>query len=270
MAVTSIRGHPRHPRLYPARFLQQTPPWPICGSVRDVALLPEQLQRRTAIPNTRSSPDRQPLPLSRVLFFPGLSTGTYTFQMTDACAKQLLPQHYYRHAGRAQCSPLPAAPAPAAPLPSPSRPSPFLQLQLAAPPTAAPAPGIRLPSNLSRPQTRGTYNITVTSTIGGCTSTKQQERDAGLFARYCRKPCCISAVNKKTATSSLTGRLPTRTGHRLLYCRAKPGWPLVSPPCNRKRPTRPQNTYTAIDTHVPSGRGILQVANGGKQRDNQL
>jgi len=149
-----------------------------CGSVRDVALLPDSssgispYQYQIISGPTTTSVQSSPV-------FPGLSAGTYIFQMADACANSYsrsitidtlaVPNMSINGgtcAGGAATFTLPA--------------SPFYDYTWLHP-NGATTSGDTLSFNPITNVDTGTYTISLTSTVGGCTSTSSRN----FILSYC-------------------------------------------------------------------------------------
>jgi hypothetical protein len=220
-----------------------------CGSVRDVALLPDsssgaqpyqyQIISGPATTSAQSSP-----------VFPGLTAGTYTFQMFDVCANS-----YSRSitidtlavpniatsggtcAGGAAVFTLPA--------------SPFYGYTWQHP-DGSTSTGNKLAFNPITAADTGTYNITVTSTIGGCTSTSSKSVTLG-FCTVLQETLLHFSGQKKDGNIRLNWQTADETGIGYYIVERSQDGLSFTPLQEQKAADAAQNTYTAVDTHVPSG-----------------
>lgn len=221
----------------------------LCGATRQVALLPDSTsgaapyQYRIIAGSTTTSLQASPV-------FAGLSTGTYTFQMVDACANSYtrditidtltLPNIVTTGntcIGGAATFTLPA--------------SPFYSYSWLRP-NGSTSTGNTLSINPVTNADTGTYKVAVTSTIGGCTNTASKS--------YILRACSVLAENllrfsgqRKNNNIQLNWQTADEVNMSYYIVeRSTDGY--VFTPVQRVEATGGmQNTYTATDTHVPSG-----------------
>ena len=222
-----------------------------CGSVRDVALLPDSASgvspyeyQITAGPTTTSA---QASPV-----FSDLSAGTYTFQMTDACANSYSSSITINTlampavsttgggcvAGSAAMFTLPA--------------SPFYSYTWLHP-DGTTTTGDTLAYNPITSADTGTYTITLTSSVGGCTSTSSEAATLGF--------CTILAENLlnfsgRPVADNIQLSWETAGGSTTSYFiveRSTDGMTYTAIQQLEAAGGESSHTYTATDTHVPSG-----------------
>ena len=222
-----------------------------CGSVQNVALLPDSASgiqpyefQITAGPATTSA---QSSPV-----FSDLAAGTYTFQMTDACdnsySKNISINTLAMPTVSSAAGGCVAGSAATFTLPG----SPFYSYTWLHP-DGATTTGDTLSYNPITNADTGTYTITLTSSVGGCTSTSSEKVDLGF--------CTILAENLlnfsgRPVASNIQLSWETSGGSTTGYFivgRSTDGISFTAIQQLGAAGGGAPHTYTTTDTHVPSG-----------------
>lgn len=221
----------------------------ICGATRQVALLPDSTSGVTPYQfQIISGPTTRPQQSSPV--FSGLSSGTYTFQMVDACANSfsqsitvdtltapIVATTGSTCAGGAATFTLPA--------------SPFYSYSWQLP-NGATNTGNSLTVNPIKNSDTGTYKISVTSTIGGCTNTTTET----YKLNYCTAlPETLLSFNGQLNAGNikLNWQTADETGiSHYTVERSTDGY-AFTPVQWVTAVDGLKNSYTATDMHVPEG-----------------
>ncbi|GGA83437.1 hypothetical protein GCM10011511_03130 [Puia dinghuensis] len=221
----------------------------LCGATRQVALLPDtttgvspyqyQIIAGPTTTSVQSSPE-----------FPNLSAGTYTFQMTDACANS------YSHSisinnlavpnvattgstciGGAATFTLPA--------------SPFFNYSWQLP-NGSTRTGNMLAINPVTSSSIGTYTVSLTSTIGGCTNT--------ISKSYVLNACQVLAETLlhfsgdwKNGNIQLSWQMADETDMSYYIVERSTDGSVFTPVQQAEATGGTLKTYTATDTNVPAG-----------------
>jgi hypothetical protein len=226
-----------------------TPAVANCGTVRDVALLPDSsngvqpYQYQIIAGPTTTSAQSSPV-------FPGLSAGTYTFQMSDACANSYSSSITINALARPNVSTTGGNCAGgAATFTVPG--SPFYNYTWLHP-DGTTTNGDTLAFNPITNADTGKYTITLTSTVGGCTSTSSEQVVLG-FCTVLQETLLHFSGQQKAGNIQLNWQTADETGiGYYLVGRSTDG--LSFTPIRQLEATdAAQNAYTATDTHVPSG-----------------
>ena len=221
----------------------------LCGATRQAALLPDstggvapytfQIIAGPATTSQQASP-----------VFPGLATGTYTFLMADACANS-----YSRSitidtvaipnvvAAGSTCVGSPTT------LSLPA--SPFFSYSWQRP-NGSISTGSTLTLNPVSASDLGTYTISVTSTVGGCTSTNSKSITLNACQALPQTLLHFSG-QRKNGNTQLNWQTADEIDMRYYIVeRSTDG--IVFTPVQRVAATgKNLNTYSATDTHVPAG-----------------
>ena len=220
-----------------------------CGSTRDVALLPDSASglqpyqfQIIAGPATTAA---QPSPV-----FPGLAAGTYTFRMADACGNSYSANMSIDTlavpnvstsggtcAGGAVTFTLPGSP---------------LYSYAWRHPDGSTSTGDTLAFNPITAADTGTYNITVTSTIGGCTSTSRKSVTLG-FCTVLQETLLHFGGQQKDGDIQLSWQVADEAGVNYYRVERSTDGIAFTPVREVAATNAAQAGYTAIDTHVPSG-----------------
>jgi len=220
-----------------------------CGTIRDVAVLPDstsgvqpyqyQIISGPATTSLQSSP-----------VFPGLSAGTYTFLMSDACANS-----YSRSvtidtvavpnvsttsgtcAGGAATFTLPA--------------SPFYSYAWLHP-DGSTSTGDTLAFNPITAADTGRYNITVTSTVGGCTSTSSKSVTLG-FCTVLEEILLHFGGEWRNGYLQLSWRTADETSIGYYVVERSTSGGVFTPMQQVGATGLAPDAYTVTDTQVPSG-----------------
>ena len=221
----------------------------LCGATRQAALLPDSTrgvapyQFQIIAGPTITSPQASPI-------FPGLATGTYTFLMADACANSysrsitidtlVIPNVATSGStciGSAATFSLPA--------------SPFFNYSWQRP-TGSVSTGNTLTLNPVSTSDIGTYTISVTSTVGGCTSTNSKSITLNACQALAQTLLHFSG-QRKNGNIQLNWQTADEI-NMSYYIVERSTDAIVFTPVQRVAATeRTRNTYTATDTHVPAG-----------------
>ena len=229
-----------------------TPAVANCGATRDVALLPDNTSgvqpyefQIIAGPQTTAA---QSSPV-----FSGLSAGTYTFQMTDACANSYSSSITINTlavpsvtttggncAGGVATFTLPVTP---------------FNSYTWQHPDGTITTGDTLSFNPITSADTGTYTITATSTIGGCTSTSSKTLTLG-FCTVLQETLLHFSGQQKDDNIQLNWQMADQAGIRY-YIVERSSDGVTFAPVQEVMATNATNaaqaSYTAIDTHIPSG-----------------
>lgn len=220
-----------------------------CGSARDVALLPDSASglqpyqfQIIAGPATTAA---QPSPV-----FPGLAAGTYTFQMADACGNSYSANMSIDTlavpnvstsggtcAGGAVTFTLPG--------------SPFYSYAWRHPDGSI-STGDTLAFNPITTADTGTYNITVTSTIGGCTSTSNKIVTLG-FCTVLQETLLGFSGEWRNANLQLSWQTVDETSIGFYIVERSTDGAVFAPMRQVEALGAASNAYTATDMHVPPG-----------------
>ena len=220
----------------------------LCGTTRNVALLPDSAdgvspyQYQIIAGPTTTSVQSSPV-------FPGLSAGTYTFQMTDACNNSYssnitintlaLPTVSTIGGGCAGGDATFTVPG-----------SPFYSYTWLHP-NGTITTGDTLAYNPITSIDTGMYTITLTSTVGGCTSTSTEEVDLGY--------CTVLAENLlyfsgEQIEGNIQLNWETSVGSTADYFVVERSTDAITyTPIKQVYAAEGVYTYTMTDTHVPSG-----------------
>jgi hypothetical protein len=221
----------------------------ICGATRQVALLPDSTSG--VIPyqfQITAGPTTAPLQTSPL--FAGLSSGTYTFQMVDACANSYssnisidtlaMPNVVTTGntcTGGTATFTLPA--------------SPFYSYSWQLPDGNTSTGNSLTVANIKDSDT-GTYKISVTSTIGSCTSTTSKS----YRLNYCMAlPETLLHFNGQwnAGNIKLTWQTADETGLSYYIVERSTDGHTFTPVQQVPAAGKPVNNYTATDMHVPEG-----------------
>jgi hypothetical protein len=221
----------------------------LCGATRQAALLPDSTRgvapyqfQIIAGPAT-TSPQASPV-------FPGLATGTYTFLMADACANS------YSRSITIDTVAIPNVATAgstcvgnAATFSLPS--SPFFNYSWQHP-NGHISTGNTLTLNPVAASDLGTYTISVTSTVGGCTSTNSKSLTLNPCQALAQTLLHFSGQRKNGNIQLNWQTADELNMNYYIVERSTDG--IVFTPVQRVAATgRARNMYTATDTHVPAG-----------------
>jgi hypothetical protein len=221
----------------------------LCGTTRQVALLSDSTRGVSPFRyQITAGPTTAPLQTSPV--FTGLASGTYTFLMADACSNSYsrsitidtltMPNVVTTGStcvGGAATFTLPA--------------SPFYSYTWQRP-NGSTSTGNALTVNPVTTSDTGTYKVSVTSTIGGCTNSSSKS--------YKLSACSILAENLLRFSGQWKSgniQLNWQTADEInmssyIVERSTDGY-VFTPVQQVEAKGEQQNTYTATDTHVPAG-----------------
>jgi hypothetical protein len=226
-----------------------TPAIANCGTTRDLALLPDSASgvkpyefQIIAGPETtvaQSSP-----------VFSGLAAGTYTFQMSDACGNSYssnisidtltvpnVTTTGVNCAGGAATFTLPVS---------------AFSSYTWQHPDGTITTGDTLSFNPITNADTGTYKITATSTIGGCTSTSTQTIELG-FCTVLQEALLHFRGQQENGDIQLNWQMADQAGVGYYIVERSTDGIAFTPVQEVAATNAAQDSYTAIDTHVPSG-----------------
>ena len=234
---------------YQQPLFSTTPAIANCGTTRDVALLPDSASgvqpyqfQITAGPETTAA---QSSPV-----FTGLTAGTYTFLMSDACGNSYssnisintlsvpnVATTGINCAGGVATFTLPASPF-----------SSYSWLH----PDGTITTGDTLSFNPITSADTGTYTVEVTSTIGGCTSTSSQTITLG-FCTVLQETLLQFSGQQKDDNIQLSWQMADQAGINHYIVERSTDGTTFTPAQEVVATNAMQASYTATDTHVPSG-----------------
>lgn len=226
-----------------------TPAVANCGTTRDVALLPDSASgvkpyefQIIAGPETTTA---QSSPV-----FTGLAAGTYTFQMSDVCGNSYssnitidtltvpnVTTTGVNCAGGAATFTLPV--------------SAFSSYSWQHPDGTI-TTGDTLSFNPITSADTGTYKITATSTIGGCTSTSTQTIDLG-FCTVLQEALLHFGGQQENGDIQLSWQMASQAGISYYIVERSTDGVTFTPVQEVMVTNAMQNNYTTVDTHVPTG-----------------
>ncbi|HWK02050.1 MAG TPA: SprB repeat-containing protein [Puia sp.] len=226
-----------------------TPAVANCGATRDVALLPDSASgvqpyqyQITAGPETTTA---QSSPV-----FTGLAAGTYTFLMSDACGNSYSSNISIdtlsvpavtttggNCAGGAATFTLPVTP---------------FNSYTWRHPDGTITTGDTLAFNPITGADTGTYTITATSTIGGCTSTSSKTLTLG-FCTVLQETLLHFSGQQKDDNIQLSWQMADQAGISYYIVERSTDGVTFASVQEVMATNAAQANYTAIDTHIPSG-----------------
>jgi hypothetical protein len=221
----------------------------LCGATRQAALLPDST--RGMAPYTFqiiAGPATTSLQASPV--FPGLATGTYTFLMADACANS------YSRSITIDTVAIPnvatagsTCVGSAATFSLPS--SPFFSYSWQRP-NGSTSTGNTLTLNPVSASDLGTYTISVTSTVGGCTSTNSKSITLNACQALAQTWLHFSG-QRKNSNIQLNWQTADEINMRYYSVERSTDGVVFTPVQQVTATGRTWNMYTVTDTHVPAG-----------------
>lgn len=226
-----------------------TPAVANCGTTRDVALLPDsasgvkpyefQIIAGPETTTTQSSP-----------VFTGLAAGTYTFQMSDVCGNSYssnitidtltvpnVTTTGVNCAGGAATFTLPVS---------------AFSSYTWQHPDGTITTGDTLSFNPITSADTGTYKITATSTIGGCTSTSTQTIDLG-FCTVLQEALLHFDGQQENGDIQLSWQMASQAGISYYIVGRSTDGVTFTPVQEVMVTNAMQNNYTTVDSHVPTG-----------------
>jgi len=226
-----------------------TPAVANCGATRDVALLPDSVSGVQPYQyQIIAGPETTPAQSSPV--FTGLAAGTYTFLMSDACGNSYSSNISIDTlsvpavtttgglcAGGAATFFLPV--------------SPFNSYSWQRPDGTI-TTGATLSFNPITSADTGTYTITATSTIGGCTSTSTKTLTLG-FCTVLQETLLHFSGQQKDGNIQLSWQMADQAGISYYIVERSTDGLTYIPVQQVVVTNAAQDSYTAIDTQVPDG-----------------